>query len=308
MNVLVTGSTGFIPSHLVQKLVDLGHTVIGTTRKENIQSTRKIDYWICNLTNPYHVKNLFCYEFSHIFHFAANPLTDLSKTTIKDIYDSNLGITLNLLNHTSNCKFVYASSVTIYDDLDLWKGADEKCLPKPSSVYGATKLASEAAILALARRKNMEPLILRYAAICGPGSTHGAIHDLYKKYKQEEKVQVIGTNPGTRKPYLYIDDAIEATTKLAFSDKTGIYNVANNDSLSIESILKIIKGELNVNKEEIWSGETWFGDNPTVNVDTTKIFKDIEWKPSFNSSEAVKKTIQSYENKREENYLLTDFT
>jgi len=285
MNILVTGGTGFIGGAILETLkekegIEYNFSVFAPSRKE------------VDLTNKEAVKELFKTEFSHIFHYAANPLTDINKTTLDSIYQSNVQSTLNLLDSIpkdQKPRFIFASSVTVYSDKDLAFGAVEAHPPYPSSIYGATKLACEAVIGAFGQMGKISPLIIRYCAICGPSASHGVLKDLCRKYKEDEIVEVIGQSPGTSKCFVHIDDAITATFKLAFSKHEGIYNVGNLDTLSVEEILSIIRTKLG-KKEEKWSGATWVGDNKSVRVDNLKTWTRIRWFPR-KTREAVELAI-----------------
>lgn len=302
-NILITGATGSIGSKLYEELHRYkGKIVSNHPERIVIGASRKLDescrIFKCDLLKKEDIKELFRFcHFDYIFHLAANPIVDISKTGIGEIYDSNVKTTLNLLEGipVGKCPhFIFSSSTTVYsqdalnDDLNP---ANEKMAPIPNSIYGASKIASEALIGAFGNMGRIKPLILRYCAVVGSKFTHGALPDLCRKYKNDKIVRILGNKPGSQKPFIHVNDAIFATLNLAFLGKTGIYNIVNEDTISVQEIVDIISSKLG-KKEEIWMGD-WVGDNLKVNVSNKKYLDGFNRfaRIQYSSREAIEKVI-----------------
>lgn len=296
MNILVTGAKGFLGNALIQELRKTDHYIVGTTRTldENCRLFK------CDLSDENDVIDLFgSFDFDIIYHLAANPLTNINQTGIERLWKDNVIATKNLLDLSKKgTKFIYASSVTVYSNESLKNEASEKHVPNPQSFYGFTKWTSERLIEEYSRQKGLEAVSARLCAVTGLGSTHGVIHDLYKKYKKSNNIEVIGAKPGTTKPFIHINDVVRFF-KL-WVDKSpdyayNAYNVATSYSLSIAEICRVIKERLKIEGEETWTGNTWVGDNSAVKINNYKALNELDFYPEKDSIWAIQTTIQDYE-------------
>ncbi len=219
MNIFVTGSRGFIGSELANWLVNLsGHqvynkflidTIFLESGTRNIPSSHKVV--------TYHRNNMVSLIQSVapdvIFHLAATPLVGYSDTDI--LLDKNVLLTYNILRAISktgrkDIHVIFASSATVYGDYEGY--AYEESPTIATSAYGCTKLASESLINAYALNVRINATILRLVANVGPNPTHGVVKDLVYKYQHNDVLEVLGTYPGSRKPYMHVYDTISAMT------------------------------------------------------------------------------------------------
>ena len=120
---LVTGGAGFIGSHLVNQLIDLGHEVVvlddlSGGLKENVNA--KATLLIGSITDSDLVTQLFQdHNFSYVYHLAAYAAEGLSPFIRKFNYENNLIGSINLINasvnHNIKC-FVFTSSIAVYGE------------------------------------------------------------------------------------------------------------------------------------------------------------------------------------------------
>jgi len=296
--ILITGHTGFIGSHLFNKLKDL-YDIVGISRgnydsymvfKENPEN------WYSNLEDPEKVECLFdYYQPNIIFHLAGNALV---KEGADKLIDSNVKVTHNLLMYApEGCKFVFASSATVYGDLGQRHSCIETDKTRPTSVYGASKLCAETLIKTYSRIKDINYVILRYVANVGPNSTHGVVHDFIEKLRSDsESLEILGDYPGSEKPYFYVGDTVDATIKFGLDNeiKNQTIDISNSDFLSIDKLADIVMDELNIHKPKKWLGAkaNWKGDNPKIHVKADKM-KRKGYEPKYNTSEkAVRQAIR----------------
>jgi len=313
MRVVVTGGAGFVGSHLVDKLIVEGNQVDVI---DNLSSGKlaNIERWLddpsfnlveADLKNPAswveHFGNI-----DVVYHYAANPEIKVGFTNPEVHYRENLESTFNVLEACRRKKIpliVFASTSTVYGEPKTIPTPETYQPLEPISIYGAAKLACEVLIQTYTRLYPVRALVLRYANIIGPRSTHGVIWDFMRKLRANERqLEILGD--GTQsKSYLHIEDAVEATlkTREVFEKEErscDIYNVGSEDQANVKEIADIVAEEMGLRSVKYLfepatkDGRGWPGDVKEMLLDISKIRFKTGWKPEYNSKQAVKKTVQ----------------
>lgn len=274
MKILVTGYRGFIGSHLLKRLkASYGDDVFTFDRNQDIQHTIKV-------IRP-----------DVVFHLAGNPLIKTSDAS--GLVNDNTILTHRILESMDGGRIIFSSSGVVYGDSpSIGSEYYETSATLPTSLYGYTKLASENLIQAYTITGKIQSTIFRLIANVGPGATHGVVKDLVAKYHKNEVLEVLGDHPGSYKPYLYIDDTIDALMMGMEKPLDGIYNLAPFGQLYINDIVELIfqrYGE----KEVAWlgAGSNWKGDNKIVGINTDKL-RQAGWASKYTSEEAVNATLR----------------
>lgn len=312
MKVIVTGAAGFIGSHLVDKLLDLGYEVVGVDnfssgRMENLRwahgnpGFRLIK---ADLLEPSSWVGVFK-DAEIVFHLAANPEVRHSTRDPLEHYHQNLTATMHVLEaarRNSVKLVVFASSSTVYGDPEEIPTPETHPL-RPISVYGATKAAGEILCETYARLYSLQCLSLRYANIVGPRLRHGVIYDFIMKLQRNPKRLEILGDGSQRKSYLHVSDAIEATIKavehiLETGKTEEVYNIGNRDWTTVKEIADAVVEATGLRRVEYVyqpatpDGRGWPGDVKLMLLDIKKIAKDTSWQPRMTSSQAVKETAR----------------
>jgi len=309
-NVLVTGGAGFIGSHLVDALMEMGLKV---TVIDNLSSGRisNLSLWLRNpkfrfirgdLLNPHILRDALkgC---EIVFHLAANPDVKVGAFNTKVDYEQNILATYNLLEairETGECrKIVFTSTSTVYGEAEKMPTPEDYGPLKPISLYGASKLACEALISGYSHLFGFESVICRLANIVGSRSRHGVIYDFIRKLSSNpSRLEVLGD--GTqRKSYLYVKDCVEAmlTASEKSMNQVEIYNVGSEDTINVATIASIVIEEMGLKNVEVHytggveGGRGWKGDVKEMLLDISKI-KKLGWKPKLNSREAVEQAAK----------------
>jgi len=237
-----------------------------------------------------------------IFHFAANPEVRLELCDPATCFRQNVYTTHVLLQEIKNSQIqtiVFASTSTVYGEAKILPTPEIYSPLEPISIYGASKLASEALVTAYAHYFNKNAIILRLANIVGPRSQHGIIHDFISKIKNNPyELKILGD--GTqRKSYLYIDDCIEAIfASMKKSDRrVEVFNIGSEDQINVKTIASIVAEEMESKEIEfkftggVEGGRGWLGDVKNMFLDISKL-KKLGWKPKLNSEEAMRKATR----------------
>jgi len=317
--VLVTGGAGFIGSHLVDALMTQGSKVCVF---DNLTSgtLQNIKQWLNNpnltfikgdLLNPADLKKLTNSHYDLVFHLAANPEVRVGSTNPNIHFQQNLTATHNLLENLRKTRttstLIFTSTSTVYGEPAKIPTPENYSPLSPISIYGATKLASEALISAYVHTYNFEAVIYRLANIVGSRNKHGVTHDFIQKLRENSReLEILGDGTQT-KSYLYITDCIEAML-LGLEEaknQVKIYNVGSEDQINVKTIAQIIIEEMKLKNVKLTytggvdGGRGWKGDVKNMLLDINKI-KSLGWKPKLNSRQAIRTTVRTFIQNRSE--------
>ena len=306
MRSLVTGGAGFIGSHLVEALSTTGSEVIVL---DNLSSGS-----LGNLTEISHDVQFVSGDCKNardvtsaiegadiVYHFAANPQTRPDMSDPSTLFSENIlatHIVLEAMRHSSARMIVFASTSAVYGEPNLMPTPENYTPLEPISLYGASKLASEALIAACCHMHDKRAVILRLANIVGPRSGHGVITDFVRKLgKNFRELEILG-NGNQKKSYLFITDCIGAifSAVRASSKRVEIFNVGSNDQIRVSRIARIVAMEMGLagvvlRNSAQGEGRGWIGDVRSMLLDTTKL-KSTGWSARFNSEESVRRSAK----------------
>jgi nucleoside-diphosphate-sugar epimerase len=179
MRILVTGAAGFIASHLCEKLVSLGHEVIGldnfndyysvSLKEMNAKDLESIGVQFYRIDLNDDLASLFEKPYDYIYHLAAQPGIS-SETTLEEYVENNIFATQNLLDavllYNKELKsFINIATSSVYG---IEATVNETVPPAPVSFYGSTKLAAEQLVLGLQRLNKLHACSIRLYSVYGP--------------------------------------------------------------------------------------------------------------------------------------------
>ena len=292
-NILVTGGAGFLGSHLVDRLIELGASVtviddLSFGKRENVN--KSANFIELDIRNYNVLKNVVSKVSPEIvYHLAASATTKESAMGWLDpVFDYQVNAigTLNILRAVIdadlNSHVIYASSAAVYGEPE-YTPIDEKHPTNPKSPYGVSKLAGEKYALAYFKEHGLPVTIMRIFNTYGPRQPRYVMFDLLGKLKRDpSKLEVIGTGDQLRN-YCYVSDAIDASILAAEKHAVGeVFNLAGTDSISIKELVERILKMLDLDKKTkvIYTGESWKGDIIKLVADTSKIRSRFAFEPS----------------------------
>ena len=319
-NILITGGTGFIGSHLVMELVkkyknyriiNIDSLTYASNKKnlfeiENLSNYifEKIDIRDRSLVNQILIK----YEVDNIIHLAAESHVDNSIKNPLEFAETNVIGTINLLesarnywnNNFLNKCFYHVSTDEVYGSLGSEGSFLESTPYDPRSPYSASKASSDHFVKAYHHTYNMPVIISNCSNNYGPHQfTEKLIPLMIKKIVNNQKLPIYGNGKNIR-DWLFVKDHIEAIDLIFHNGKKGeTYNVGGNNELNnIDIISKLIlevdkalsrpKG---YSKKLISFVTDRKGHDFRYSIDSSKLKNELGWIPMTPFEKGLKLTI-----------------
>lgn len=327
MKILVTGGTGFIGSHLVERLVKEGHEITVLVKKQSENSKReeclnileKLKVKICygDILNKESIIDA-VQDIDAVFHLAA--IARPMAIPREMYFDVNVTGTKNLLEACKNIglkKIIYMSSISVVGPTRDGNPVNEQNPRLPVDVYGESKLAAEEIVFEYINVHEMPIIILRPSMVYGPRD-----FELLKLFKMVNTglFPIKGSNGYME--FLYVENLVDACILALMKGRVGeIYHI--NDGVSyrmhevISSIAKAEKVKLLPVKLPNWSicmagvfmeslGR-FFRFHPPFSkdtirwmtesywyVDSSKAKRELGYTTKINLEEGVKRTVRYY--------------
>ncbi len=276
-NVLVTGGAGFIGSHLVEKLIDLGaHVTIidnfSTGNLNNLSSViTQINVLYSDITSAYS-----CRKATHnkdiVFHLAAFISVPGSISNPDYCKKTNVEGTKNILEackESSVKTCIFSSSAAVYGDkVDPCSEADQT---QPLSPYGQSKVDGENLCKQYSQESDLNTASLRYFNVYGnrqdPNGSYAAVAAKFKQnLLSKTPITIFGDGKQTR-DFIHVSEVVKANLNIAQQAqndnlKGDVFNIGTGKSINLFQLIEILEQELNIQKSEITFQPSRSGDIP----------------------------------------------
>ena len=326
MRLLVVGGAGYIGSHMVKMLINLGHDVIildnlSTGFRELAKYGELV---VGDLADESLLEDLFLkYQFDGVMHFAAASLVGESMINPAKYYRNNVSNTLNLLDAMVKhdvTSFVFSSSAAVYGEPNS-NLIDESHAKDPINPYGSTKLMIERILQDYASAYGLNSISLRYFNACGadPEGDLGECHDpethlipliLQAASGRRKSITVFGrdyaTDDGTCvRDYIHINDLCTAHAlaldKLTSLNNAGAlsYNLGNSFGFSVQQVIDVVQTVVSKDGYSVTveDGERRAGDPATLVADAAKAKSELDWQPEYDELEIIVNHAWAWEKK-----------
>ena len=294
MLALVTGGSGFIGSHVTDRLkahgvdVRIFDMVYPRFRQD-------IEYYHGSVMDLQALQ-MAVMDVDAIFHLAA--IAD-----VKDVFNDphyaegiNVRGTINVLEAARRGKIprvVYGSTTWVYSDVRETEVDENTPLRSPAHLYTATKVASEYYCQAYAKLYNVEVTILRYGIPYGPRARDGAVVPIFvRRALRGEPLTIAGDGSQFRK-FVYVEDLAEGNVlalKRVAANK--IYNLDGQEQVTIKQIAETVRELIgNVAIEHIPQRAGDFGGKL---VSSERAKRELGWEPKVNFREGLRRYVEWY--------------
>lgn len=306
MRVLVTGGAGFIGSHIVDALVERGHTVavvddLSSGRRENVNPAARLH--VLNVTSDELAAVMDRERPEVVFHEAAQ--MDVRKSVADPRFDATVNI-LGGLNLYESCvrlkvrKVVLASTGgAIYGEQEQYP-APETHPQQPLSPYGIAKLANEKYLYFYRETYGLQHVILRYANVYGPRqSPHGeaGVVAIFTSRMLAGQVPTInGTGKQTR-DYVYVGDVAAANMAALDYPESDVFNVGTAVETDVNQLAESIRKAAGTAAEPV-HGPGKPGEQLRSVVDWAKAKRLLKWSPTVPLDEGITRTVEWFRKQR----------
>ncbi len=307
MRVLITGGAGFLGSHLCDKFLAEGHTVIamdnlitGSVRNiEHLAGNERFLFIKHDVTNYIYIEG----EVDAVLHFAspASPI-DYLKFPIPTLKVGALGTHKVLgLSKDKGAAFLLASTSEIYGDPQVhpqpetyWGHVDPI---GPRGVYDEAKRFAEAMAMAYHRYHDVNTHIARIFNTYGPRmrlDDGRVVPNFIGQALRGEPLTIYGDGLQTRS-FCYVSDLIEGLYWLLMSGENDPVNLGNPHELNIIQFAELIN-ELTGNDAGMVfeEGKRIEGDPQTRKPDISKAKQVLDWEPKVDIREGLQRTIEHF--------------
>ena len=313
--ILVTGGSGFIASHLVDRLISLGHFVVNLDKLDycSYDNTKSVEGKykfiqgnICNKELVWFILNE--YSINVIFHLAAQTHVDNSFHNSTLFTLDNVVGTHNLLECVRELnsakgnvieRFIHMSTDEVYGEVKADEfERTETSLLKPTNPYSATKAGAELLASAYYHSFKLPVTIVRCNNVFGPHQyPEKVIPSFIYNLLNDDKCYIHGEG-FTERHFIYIDNVIDALLTIYEKGEINeIYNIASNESYTIidlaKMLINMLKG-IDCNEKDYiqYIEDRKFNDFRYL-ITSSKLEK-LGWKPKIIFEDGMKRTIDYF--------------
>lgn len=328
MKILITGTAGFIGSHLAKRLKASNYDVIGLDNLNDYYDVKlkenrlrffldnKIKNYRVDLENFEEVMSIFEDEKPQVvINLAAQAGVRYSLDNPHAYISSNINGFLNILEgcrHHNVGNLIYASSSSVYGANTSKPFSTSDNIDHPLSLYAATKKSNELMAHTYSDLYNLPTTGLRFFTVYGPwGRPDMALFKFTKAIVNEEPIDVYN-HGNMMRDFTYVDDIVESISRLV--DKPAqpnlnwsgdnpdpsssyapykVYNIGNNAPVRLMEFIEAIENRLGKKAIKNYM-DLQPGDVPETYANVEDLFKNINFKPSTRIQDGVNNFVDWY--------------
>lgn len=301
MRVLVTGGAGFIASHIVDRYLELGHTVsvvddLSTGRRRNINP--KALFYEVDIRDFDAVDDVFKREKPDVVnHHAAQIDVRLSVTDPCFDADVNIIGSVNLLEAMVKHgvrRMIYASTGGAVYGNPQHLPVTEQHPVNPISQYGISKHTVEHYLCLYSHNYGIEYVSLRYSNIFGPRqdpNRKAGVVAIFAALMLKGEVPVIYGDGESIRDYLYVDDVVDANVEALKRGTNCCLNIGSGEGTSVNEIFEELAEITGFDRRAIHRAERK-GEVRRIYLDATLAGELLGWSPKTTLKEGLRLTVE----------------
>lgn len=293
MEIAVTGGAGFIGSHVVDKLIDGGHSVRVLDLKR--PPRRDVASFPCDITRLSQVLEALkgCDAIMHLAAMAN--VNDVAAAPLESVELNVMG-TATLLEAARQLKlghFVLASTVWVYEASDETRVDEATALRPdgPKHLYTAEKIAAEMIVNSYSQLYGLPVTNLRYGIPYGPRMREELVIPIFiKKAMKGEPLTIAGDGKQYRN-FVYVEDLADAHLRVIDRRATGTFNLEGPQEIAIIEVAEAINARIPQNGGIVRT-EARSGDYQGRQVSGERTKQLLGWEPRTNFQEGLDRTLE----------------
>ena len=310
----VTGVAGFIGMHVAQELLNQGHTVFGVDNINDYYDT-KLKYGRLNILFKHPkfkfekmdiakehrwMEYIFREErFDYVIHLAAQAGVRYSMENPHAYIHSNVNGFINILEICKNFEIqhlLYASSSSVYGNLKEGPFREDQDVNEPISTYAATKRTNELMAHTYSHLYKLPTTGVRFFTVYGPWGRPDMAPFLFADAIIKGEPIKLFNGGDMLRDFTYIDDIVKGVVDLVQhipkeEKPYKIFNIGNGNPIMLDKFVMTIENALGMAAEKI-NLPMQDGDVYMTYADTTKLEKEINFKPMTSLENGIKEFIQ----------------
>lgn len=310
LKVLVTGGLGFIGSNFILQLftkypkcrvTNLDAEFLGSNKKNltDLKNKNNYQYVKGNINDKKLVEKL-VKNCDVVFNFAAESHVDRSINDPKPFFDSNIMGTYSILEAVRRFdkKLIHISTDEVFGSLKFGS-ATENHVFNPSSPYASSKAAAELLVNSYFVTYGSDVTITRCTNNYGPRQfPEKLIPKTILLAMNNKTIPIYGTGKN-RRDWIFVVDHCQAVLRVFEIGRKGeSYNIAGHNEIDNNTIVKMILRLMNKPTNLIKHVKDRPGHDFRYSLDTTKIQKELGWKPKYSFQEGLALTVNWYLNNK----------
>jgi UDP-glucose 4-epimerase len=292
MRVLVTGGSGFIGSHVVDKLIERGVTA----RVFDLippSYAPKAEYYQGSILSVQELRAAMA-GCDAVMHLAA--VADVKAVYEDPHYSEEINVrgtsnVLEAMRKSDLKRIVYGSTTWVYSDTAETEVDEDTQLGMPSHLYTATKLAGESYVKAYAELYGLETTVLRYGIPYGPRARSGAVVPIFVNKAMAGDALTIQGDGLQFRNFVYVEDLAVGNVlalKPVAIGKT--YNLDGTQKVTIKEIAETVAKI--VGNTEIEYVPARPGDFSGKEIDSSRALNDLGWSATTSFEDGVKSYVE----------------
>ena len=289
---LVTGGCGFIGSHIVDRLVQLGHEVrviddLSAQENEEFYYNEKATYWKKDISKD--DCSSYFNDVDYVFHLAARSRIQPTIKSPSECFEVNLVGTQRVLEWSrmhSVRKVVYSGTSSLYghqNTIPFAPNMPAHCL----NPYSMSKWMGEQICKLYFQLYGLNSIVLRYFNVYGPREpirgSYAPVIGLFKRQAREGKRMTIVGDGLKRRDFTYIDDVVEANICAMNTEvQHDIYNIGTGKNYAIIEIADMIENSCGVEHIDERPAEV----RETL-ADISKTIRDLGWGSKYSLEDKI---------------------
>ena len=308
MKFLVTGCSGFIGFHVVNKLLQMGYSVTGIDsitdyydqdlklNRTRILEDKGLDFYKIDISEVSSLND----NFDFVLHFAAQPGVRVPKEKEDTYIHTNIHGFKNVYDFCKqkNIKyFIYASSSSVYGDDGNESFSEGITHTQPKSIYGLTKLFNEKLVDLDKENSTLSSIGLRFFSVYGPWGRPDMAYFKFADQISKSKTVTLFNGGKMKRDMTYISDIVDGIMcSISYIQKkeckNEIFNLGNNKPIKTNKMLEEIQDLLN--KRTNIRNEDSFLESEITHANTSKSRRELGYEPKIDYKTGLKQFIDWY--------------